>query len=86
MRPHPLAKIFWAKSVRFGRNLSKITVTFRQNCGEIWAKMIRFGQYQNFASSKTLDILRTEAQPGFCSGRGLKMENFCGVILLTYFQ
>jgi len=26
------------------------------------------------------------AQPGFCYGSGLKMENLCDVVLMTYFR
>jgi len=40
---------FFKKLFRFGRNFSK---------GEIWAKVIRFGQNQNLASPKVFDLLR----------------------------
>jgi len=42
MLRHPLAKFVWAKLVRFGQiwlDLGKL----RQNCGEIWTKVIKFG-------------------------------------------
>jgi len=50
MQPHPLAKII-------GQNwldLGKIKAKFGQNCSEIRAKVIRFGQNQNLASPKNI--------------------------------
>jgi len=37
--PHPLAKYFWEKLIRFGQ----IWVKFGQNWGEIWVKLTKFG-------------------------------------------
>jgi len=41
-----LSEIIWAN---LGKNLA--------NLGEIWTNLIKFGQNQNLASAKTLDLL-----------------------------
>jgi len=41
MQLHPLAKIFWAKLIRFGQtwlDLGKIETKFGRRRSEIWAK------------------------------------------------
>jgi len=38
--PFPSKNFFWAKLIKIWANL----VRFGQNCGEIWAKVIRFWQ------------------------------------------
>jgi len=59
MQPHPVAKIFWAKLVRFGQiwlNWAKL----KRNLGKsdwIWENLIRFEQNQNLASPNNFDLL-----------------------------
>jgi len=64
----------WANLLRFGRNLSKIWV----NLGEIWAKVIRFGQNQYLASPKSVDLLRlwSKLQKSFGSNNSTTGQEF----------
>jgi len=53
MQPHPLGHFLsqiWAKFGNLGEIWAKVI--------KIWANLIRFGQNENLASPKTLDILR----------------------------
>jgi len=49
-----LANCYGAKLIRFDQNLSEIWAKVIK----IWANLIRFGQNQNLASSKTFNLLR----------------------------
>jgi len=52
MQPYLLAKLVWAKLVRFGQFWANLS-----NLGKIWVNVTKLRQNQNLASSKTFDRL-----------------------------
>jgi len=71
MEQHSLVTFLGAKFIRFGQiwfDLGKILAKLSQ----IWAKLIRFEQNQNLASSKAFDLLRPRASAKNFQGGGGK--------------